>query len=122
THARPQFSFNVTFPSLPAARGGWSRLNQATLYWNPMLVQRVILLPPDAGEDWDGGRAQAACGQALRPHPDPPPSQGEGNLWPISGGRIKVKGHDRGVRAMTQRERVGVERKTLCPPPPQAAS
>jgi hypothetical protein len=45
-----------------------------------MLVQWFILLPPDAGEGWDGGRAQVACGQTLHPHPGPPPSQGEGSL------------------------------------------
>jgi hypothetical protein len=45
-----------------------------------MLVQRVILLPPDAEEGWDGRRAQAVCGLPLHPHPRPPPSQGEGNL------------------------------------------
>jgi hypothetical protein len=45
-----------------------------------MLVQRVLLLPPDAGNGWDGWRAQAACGQTLHSHPSPPPSQGEGSL------------------------------------------
>src|SRR5712691_8727307 len=44
------------------------------------LVRWAMLLPPGAGEGWDGGHAQAACGQALHPHPDPPPSQGEGSL------------------------------------------
>jgi hypothetical protein len=39
-----------------------------------------MLLPPGAGEGWDGGHMQAACGQALHPHPGPPPSQGEGSL------------------------------------------
>ena len=55
-------------------------------------MQRVVLLPPTAGEGpdgpaptqsrqgGDGGRAQAACGQTLHPHPRPLPSQGEGSL------------------------------------------
>src|SRR5712691_5127658 len=55
-------------------------LNQATQHWDTMLEQPVRHLPPDAGEGWNGGRAQAACSQPLHPHPSPPPSQGEGSL------------------------------------------
>jgi hypothetical protein len=55
-------------------------LNQATPHWDTTLEQRIIHLPPNAGEGGDGGRAQAACGQPLHPHPGPPPSQGEGSL------------------------------------------
>jgi hypothetical protein len=34
---------------------------------------------PGAGEGWDGGKVQVACGQTRHPHPGPPPSQGEGS-------------------------------------------
>jgi hypothetical protein len=55
-------------------------LNQATQHWDPMLVQRVLLLPPDAGEGGDGGASAGVYGQALHPHPSSLPSQGEGSL------------------------------------------
>src|SRR6266852_4859208 len=52
-------------------------LNQATQPWDTILVQRVILLPPDAGEGWDEG----ASAGGVRPDSSPPP-------WPspVSGG------------------------------------
>ncbi len=37
----------------------------------------TILLPPARGKV---GMGASACGRALHPHPDPPPSQGEGSL------------------------------------------
>src|SRR5262249_38271031 len=95
------------FPCLPArtvwcyaARVGCEA--QATRHWVSILVQRVILLPPDAGEGWDGGRVQSACGQILHPHPRPPPSQGEGRLCAkLMGSNLVVP-----YRSLTQTESI----------------